>query len=387
MKLPWIKTKEKRAVDPSWAALSAWSPAGQSVNARAAEQVATVAACVELIAGSLGSLPCRVYRQTGAGVEEDVQHPIARMQRSGPSDFQTWPELWGAAVADVLLKGNGLIEIVRDGAGRLAGLRWHPWQNVSVQVLPGGRVVFDVADPVGLFGRPGSQRRLLGDEVLHLRDRSDDGVIGRSRINRAAGAVGAALDVQDFAGAVHRNRATPSGVVELDGVLSREAMQALRERLAETHGGGGNAGKILVLDQGLHWKAMSISPEDAELLASRRFATEEIARLFQVPPPLVGIWDHSSFTNSETAGKWFATHTLRPWCRRLEAALLRSCFSSEAQRAYRVEFDLSDFLKGDEAARWASYEIALRNGVLTPNEVRAIEGYNPRPGGDEVHGE
>lgn len=381
MKLPWRKNQEKRAIDPSWAAVS-MSPAALAVDARAAEQIATVTACVELVAGSLGSLPCRVYKQSAAGLAEDEAHPLARMQRSGPDGNLTWPELWGAAVADVLLRGNSLVEVVRDGGGRLAGLRWWPWGQVAVVVLPGGRVAYDVADSLGLHGPAGGRRRLLDSEVIHLKDRSDDGLIGRSRISRAAGAVSAALETQNFARAVHANRAAPSGVVEADGKLSPESWDALKLRLRETHQGVENSGKIMVFDQGLRYKPISISPEDAELLASRRFATEELARIFQVPPPLVGIWDHSSFTNSETAGRWFATHTLRPWCRRLEAAIMRGCFSSEAQRAYRVEFDLSDFLKGDDQTRWASYEIALRNKVLTPNEVRELEGWNPRPGGD-----
>lgn len=373
---------EKRTIDPSWQALSAWSPQKTTVNAAAAESLAVASACVEIIASSMGSLPLLVMRQTEHGQEEDAGHPLARMHRSGPNDFQDWPSLIQSSMASVLLQGNGLVEVVRDGAGRLRELRFHPWSNVTPQVLPGGRVVYDLNDPLGLWGPAGSMRRLLPEDVLHLRDRSDDGLLGRSRLSRARGAVQAALEVQDFAVAVHANRATPSGTLELDGKLTPEAMDALRARIRESHQGIDRAGRVLVLDQGLHWKSISISPEDAELLSSRRFATEEIARLFQVPPPLVGIWDHSSFTNSETAGRWFATHTLRPWCRKLEAALLRACFSTEAQRSYRLEFDLSDFLRGDDQARWAAHEIALRNKVLSPNEIRELEGWNPREGGD-----
>lgn len=373
---------EMRAIDPSWAALSAWSPQGATVNAAAAENLAVVFACAEIIASSLGSLPLLVMRQTEGGQEEDPDHPLARMHRSGPNALQDWPSLIQSSMASVLLQGNALVEVVRDGAGRLKELRYHPWGNVNPQVLPGGRVVYDLNDPLGLWGPAGSMRRLLPEDVLHLRDRSDDGLLGRSRLSRARGAVQAALEVQDFAVAVHSNRATPSGTLELDGKLSPEAMDALKARIRESYQGVDRAGRVMVLDQGLKWKSISISPEDAELLSSRRFATEEIARLFQVPPPLVGIWDHSSFTNSETAGRWFATHTLRPWCRKLEAALLRACFSTEAQRSYRLEFDLSDFLKGDDKARWEAHQIALANKVLTPNEVRGMEGWNPREGGD-----
>jgi HK97 family phage portal protein len=111
------------------------------------------------------------------------------------------------------------------------------------------------------------------------------------------------------------------------------------------------------------WQQISVSPEDAELLASRRFSTEELARIFQVPPPLVGIWDNSTFTNSETAGRWFATHTLAPWLRKLEAEFSRSVFTAGSPSF--LEFDLSGFLRGDPEARWRSYDIAIKNRVLT----------------------
>lgn len=108
---------------------------------------------------------------------------------------------------------------------------------------------------------------------------------------------------------------------------------------------------------------------------SRRFTTEELARLYQVPPPIVGIWDHSSFTNSETAGRWFAQFTLAPWIRKIEAEFARSVFTAAGRESHHVEFDLSGFLRGDPAQRWQGYDVALRNRVLTPNEVRQAEGY------------
>jgi HK97 family phage portal protein len=161
----------------------------------------------------------------------------------------------------------------------------------------------------------------------------------------------------------------------------------LKAAFNSLYSGATNAGKTAFLDRGMSWKPVSISPEDAELLASRRFSTEEIARIFQVPPPLVGIWDHSSFTNSETAGKWFATYTVGPWCRKFEAEIARSVFSESDRGTYQLDFDLSGFLRGDHGARWQGHEIAVRNGILTPNEIREIEGWNPKPGGDELPGQ
>ena len=141
--------------------------------------------------------------------------------------------------------------------------------------------------------------------------------------------------------------------------------------------------KTLILDQGIKWRQISISPEDAELLASRRFTVEELARLFGCPPPIIGDLSHGTFTNSETAGRWFATHTLTPWIKKIEAEFTRSVFSEASRVTHEIELDLSGFLRGDPAQRWQAHEIAVKNQILTVNEVREVEGWNPRPDGDK----
>lgn len=125
---------------------------------------------------------------------------------------------------------------------------------------------------------------------------------------------------------------------------------------------------------------MSVSPEDAELLASRRFSTEELARIFGVPPPLAGNFERSTFTNSETAERWLAKFTLTPWVRKLETLFNRALLGAPLT----IEFDLSGLLRGDPAQRWAAYDIARKNNILSVNEIRFAEGYNPIPGGDVI---
>jgi len=310
-------------------------------------------------------------------------HPVNRMIGRGPNPQQTWPDFVEWLLASTLLRGNGLAEIVIEDHGAVIGLNPIPWGWVSVQMLPSGRLAYDIVAQDAMRGIAGRARRLLHDEVLHLRDRSDDGLVGRSRLARAAETIGGALAVQEFAASMYANGANPSGAFTTDGKLSPDARSMLREAFTEKFAGSRNAARALILDQGLDWKQISVSPEDAELLASRRFSTEELARIFQVPPPLVGIWDHSSFTNSETAGRWFAQHTLQPWITKIQAEFARSVFT--ASSGSFLELDLSGFLRGDPAQRWAGHDIAIKNRVLTPNEIREAEGWNPRPGGDEFH--
>ncbi|RME97121.1 MAG: phage portal protein [Alphaproteobacteria bacterium] len=378
------RSPERRAQDVSWQALAALSPAGAGVNARLAENLSTVLACVSAISSAIASVPAWVFLLEDQGRSVAKDHPVMRLIRRGPNQHQTWPDFIEWLYASALLRGNGLAEIMTDARGRVIGLTPIPWEHVSVQLLPNGRLVYDVTPITSISGGTGRSRRLLQHEVLHLRDRSDDGLVGRSRLQRAAATVRAGLSVQDFASAIYDNGAHPSGVLEADGKLSPEALAHLRAHFKSAFSGPKNAAKAMVLDQGLKWKSVSISPEDAELLASRRFTVEELARVFGCPPPIIGDLSHGTFTNSETAGRWFAMHTMLPWLRKLEAEFARSVFSESESATHQLEFDLTGFLRGDPETRWKSHEIGVRNGILTPNEVRLAEGWNPREEGEQL---
>lgn len=383
MNAPEVMEPETRAEDPSWSALSGLNTAsGMLVNPRTAEGLSVVHACVGAIAGGIASLPAYVYRRVGKGREIDDNHPVADLIRRGPNRWQTWPDFIEWLMASTLLRGNGLAEMVWDRAGRLVELRPIPWEWVSVQMLPSGRLAYDVTEITSIYGGQGRMRRLLQGEVIHLKDRSDDGLLGRSRLSRAAATVSAGLVIQEFSDAIYRNGANPSGFLTAEQKLSPEQAASLKEQMDQKFAGAGRAGKIMVLSGGLRWSQMTISPEDAEMLASRRFTTEELARLFNIPPPIVGIWDNSTFTNSETAGRWFAQHTLNGWIRKIETEFNRTVFTATEPR--ELSLDLAGFLRGDPESRWRSHEIALKNRVLTRNEVREEEGYNPLPDGDNL---
>lgn len=379
------ETRAQQGEDVSWKALSGTlGYRGRHVSASAAENLSTLLACVNAIATAISSLPAYTYRRIDKGREVDEAHPLSRLIRDGANDRQPWPDFVEWLMASTLLRGNGLAEVVTDGAGRLTALLPIPWENVSVQMLPSGRLAYDVVHVTTMFGGTGRPKRLLEGEVLHLRDRTDDGIIGRSRLSRAAAVVSSALSLQEFVSSMWDNGVHPSGVLEAEAKIGPEGLKRLREIFTEAFAGPTKAAKALVLDQGLKWKSISVSPEDAELLASRRFTAEEIARIYQVPPPLVGIWDHSSFTNSETAGRWFAQFCLGPWVRKIETEVARSLFSDASRMTHELELDLSGFVRGDYQARWAAHKIAVQSKILTVNEVREVEGFNPRPGGDEI---
>lgn len=370
---------EERASEVSWDALRGGVDIGTAiVNPRMAENLSTVLACIGAISSAMASLPAYVYRKLPKGREIDEGHPLATLITSGPNQHQTWADWVEWVLASVLLRGNALAEIVTDTRGAVIELRPIPWEWCSVQLLPNGRLVYDVVEMTAVYGGTGQPRRLLQDEVFHLRDRSDDGLLGRSRLQRAAAVVQAGLSIQDFANALYRNGINPSGALQMDAKLGDEQRKQLGAAFRDAFAGPTKAAKALVLDQGMKWNQISISPEDAEFLASRRFTVEELARLFNVPPPMAGDLSHGTFANVETLVRFFATNTLTPWVKKIESEFTRSVFSAANRSTHTLELDLSGLLRGDPAQRWAAWKIAVDSKILDTDEVRAEEGWNPR---------
>lgn len=362
--------ERRRRTEPSWAALSPGMGYFGAMSARTAENLSSVMACTSVIATSLASIPALVYRREGGRRIEATSHPMYRLTRQGVTDFMTWPAFVEHLIVSTLLTGNGLAEIQRNPNGALIGLRFIPWATVGVQRIASGRLLYQVSE------WDGSVTRLLQDEVLHIRDRTDDGLIGISRLARARDTVDGVQASNTFARKFLENGAQPAGFIKSAHTLNQESVDRLRTSFDHKYAGVSNAGKVGILDAGLDWVGVQVSPEDAELLESRKFGVEEICRLFQVPPPLVQDYSHNTFTNSETAGRWFAMFTLGPWARKIEAEFARNVFSSVG--GYELEFDLSGFLRGDPATRWNAHKIAIDTGVLDKDEVREVEGWNPR---------
>jgi HK97 family phage portal protein len=258
---------------------------GQIVTHKSAEHaLSTVGACVSVISGAISSLPALVYRWDGDRRVEAPTHPLQRLIDRGPTPLMTWADFVEWAMGSVLLRGNAVAEIIVDNSGRLVELRPISWDLVSIVQLPGRRIAYDVTtDTVR-----GSTRRLLQESAFHLRDRNDDGgPVGVSRLHRAAGVLGNAQGLHQFSARLWRYAVSPSGALEVEGRISPEAHGQLQKRWQLMHAGSGNAGKVVILDQGARFKAISSTPKDAETLESRKNAVIELCRIFGVPPPIV----------------------------------------------------------------------------------------------------
>jgi HK97 family phage portal protein len=369
---------EQRAVQSFYGAGGySISSTGAAITPTAAENLSTVLACVNAVATGLATLPACVYRAEGDGRVEAPNHPVSRLIRS-PNRHQSWPDWLEFSVAQTLLYGNSLSVVESDGAGRPTALIPVPWPNVLVSLLPSGRLAYDIVMYQTPWGGTGQTRRFLDDQVFHLRDRSDDGLVGRSRISRAPDVLNASIGLQTFASSLWNNAATFSGMVEVAPNISPDGLRRMQAWFEQTYTGAANAKRVFYGDSGCKFTPVSMSAEDAEVLESRRFSVIELARLFNVPPPLIQSYENNTFTNAATASIWFATNTLTPWARKIEAEFARSVFA-DPSGDFHIEIDLSGLMRGDYASRWTANVAAVNAGILTADEIRAQEGYGPLP--------
>lgn len=381
---PFRRLFEKRAspsgagdhYDPYYSALGpAGATSGVAVNADTAESISAVYAAVAAISESVGSLPLNVYRRTDAGREKARNHPLYRLLHDTPNDYQTALELREQMQRHVLLRGNAYAEIVRGGNGQpQALLPLHP-DRVTILRNQVGRLLYDVTDEGGRV------RRLLADEVLHVRYHSDDGIVGRSPIQVARDTVGLALAERTHGNKMFEQGTKLSGVIESPPGTTKEQATQIRESWAAGQAGVGNHGKTPVLPQGAQYKTVSMTLEDAEWIDARRMSVEEVARLFRVPPVLIGDLREANYSNAVELGRYFVTHTLRRHLVAWEQAINRVLINNPA--LFYVEHNTDALLRGDSLTRAQFYERGIADGWLMRSEVRQLENLSVIEGIDD----
>ena len=359
-----------------------------------AENAACVCSCIDAISSAIATLPAIVYETLPDGNRrERPDHPVARLIKQ-PNRVQSWPDLVRFFMGSVLLYGNALCTMEHDGNGQPIALNPLPWWNAQPIIVPAqpeqamgplapsGRLAFDTLRTIAPWGGTAVPRRYFVEEVFYLRDRSDTGVLGSSRLQRAPMVLQQALSLQSFATYLWENVGTPNIALKHPAALSKEASDRIAQSWANNQAGPFNARKPLVLEEGMEPVPIQVSPEDSEVLESRKFSAIEIARLYGVPPAIVGIMDSATFASSAAMMSWFGQTTLAPWCLAVEREFSRTIFNDPER--FHLELDLSGLLRGDYAARMQTGINAVRAGVLTPNELRQEMGYDPRPDGDRL---
>lgn len=358
---------------------------GKTVNERTALQTTAVYACVRILSETIASLPLHVYRYTEGGKAKDTEHVLYTLLHDEPNPDMTSFVFRETLMSHLLIWGNAYSQILRDRSGQVIGLYPLLPDQMSVHRSEKGKLYY-------VYNRyeednPNFQEKgsivLSQEEVLHIPGLGFDGLIGYSPIALAKNAVGMTLACEEYGASFFGNGANPGGVLEHPGILKDPGK--VRDSWNAVYQGTRNAHKVAVLEEGMSYKQIGIPPEEAQFLETRKFQINEIARLFRIPPHMVGDLEKSSFSNIEQQSLEFVKYTLDPWVVRFEQALKKSLLLPEEKKTHFIKFNVDGLLRGDYQSRMNGYAIGRQNGWLSTNDIRKLEELNPIPpeeGGD-----
>lgn len=349
---------------------------GITVNESTALTYSAVYAAVSLLSASVAQLPFIVYRRLpGGGKERATDHPAYRLLKRAPNPMMTsftWRE---GGMGWALTWGNSFNEITHDGSGNPTEI-W-PINNDRVRIrIEGGELFYEIrkADNTLTF--------LRAEDVLHVPN-FGDGINGHSPIRLHREAIGLGLATEKTGASFFGNGMHPGGVFEIPGSMKDEATAAFRKSMKEGgFSGSGGTGKFLILEEGVKWHSVGIPPEDAQFLETRQFQVNEIARIYRVPPHMIGDLSRSTFSNIEQQSLDFVKHSLMHWLVRWQQECNRKLLREDEQDEYFCEFLVDWFAIADLITRYAAYKIGRDGGWLNSNEIRDRENMNPIDGGD-----
>ncbi len=369
-----------KAADAGYSFLFGRTTSGKPVNERTAMQTTAVYACVRILAEAIASLPLHVYEYQDDGGKKLVHdHPLYYLLHDEPNPEMTSFVFRETLMSHLLIWGNAYAQIIRDGAGRVLGLYPLLPDKMDVQRDDRGNIYYVYSrnsDENPMFKEYGNIK-LKAEDVLHIPGLGFDGLIGYSPIAMAKNAVGMTLACEEYGASFFANGANPGGVLEHPGVLKDPSK--VRESWNSVYRGVNNAHKIAVLEEGMKYQQIGIPPEEAQFLETRKFQINEIARLYRIPPHMVGDLDKSSFSNIEQQSLEFVKYTLDPWVIRWEQSLQRSLLLPGEKGKYFIKLNVDGLLRGDYQSRMNGYAVGRQNGWFSANDIREMENMNPIP--------
>ncbi len=369
-----------KAADAGYSFLFGRTTSGKPVNERTAMQTTAVYACVRILAEAIASLPLHVYEYQDDGGKKLVHdHPLYYLLHDEPNPEMTSFVFRETLMSHLLIWGNAYAQIIRDGAGRVLGLYPLLPDKIDVQRDDKGNIYYVYSrnsDENPMFKEYGNIK-LKAEDVLHIPGLGFDGLIGYSPIAMAKNAVGMTLACEEYGASFFANGANPGGVLEHPGVLKDPSK--VRESWNSVYRGVNNAHKIAVLEEGMKYQQIGIPPEEAQFLETRKFQINEIARLYRIPPHMVGDLDKSSFSNIEQQSLEFVKYTLDPWVIRWEQSLQRSLLLPGEKGKYFIKLNVDGLLRGDYQSRMNGYAVGRQNGWFSANDIREMENMNPIP--------
>ncbi len=357
---------------------------GKAVTERSAMQMTAVYSCVRILAEAIAGLPIHLYRyRQDGGKEKAVDHPLYQLLHDEPNPEMSSFVFRETLMTHLLLWGNAYAQVIRNGRGEVIALYPLMPNKMTVDRAENGQLYYQYQRSWDEAGGKNETVVLLPSDVLHIPGLGFDGLVGYSPIAMAKNAIGLAIATEEYGSKFFANGAAPSGVLEHPGTIKDP--QRVRESWMSQFGGSANSGKIAVLEEGLKYTPISISPEQAQFLETRKFQINEIARIFRVPPHMLADLEKSSFSNIEQQSLEFVKYTLDPWVIRWEQSIQRTLLTPAEKKDYFVKFNVEGLLRGDYQSRMSGYATARQNGWMSANDIRELENLDRIPaeeGGD-----
>ena len=378
-------TPQNRTSGSSYSFFMGSAASGKHVNERTSMQMTAVYSCVRILSEAVASLPLNVYRYTDSGGKEKaIDHTLYRLLHDEPNPEMSSFIFRETLMTQLLMWGNAYAQIIRNGKGEVVALYPLMPDRMTVDRDKNGRLYYKYtkSNDDAPTMENGSVY-LDPSDVLHVPGLGFDGLVGYSPIAMAKNAIGLAIAAEEYGSKFYANGAAPSGVLEHPGTLKDP--ERVRNSWNSTFGGSSNSHKVAVLEEGMKYTPISISPNEAQFLETRKFQINEIARIFRVPPHMVGDLEKSSFSNIEQQSLEFVKYTLDPWVIRWEQALYRSLLTEEEKKELFFKFNVEGLLRGDYASRMNGYATARQNGWMSANDIRELEDLDRIPeelGGD-----
>lgn len=342
-------------------------------------QMTAVYSCVRILSEAVAGLPLNLYKYNNSGGKEKaLDSPLYFLLHDEPNPEMTSFVFRETLMTHLLLWGNAYAQIIRNGKGEVVALYPLMPNSMTVNRDSQGRLYYQ-------YYRGLDEAKINKDnivilsprDVLHIPGLGFDGIIGYSPIAMAKNAVGMAIACEEYGAKFFANGAAPSGVLEHPGIVKDPAK--IRDSWNAVYQGSGNANKVAVLEEGMKYTPIGISPEQAQFLETRKFQINEIARIFRVPPHMVGDLEKSSFSNIEQQSLEFVKYTLEPWLVRWEQSMVRALLTPEAKKAYFIKFNVDGLLRGDYQSRMNGYAVARQNGWMSANDIRELENLDQIP--------
>jgi len=349
---------------------------GKSVNEFTAMQTTAVYSCVRILSETVASLPLHIYRYKANGKERVYDHPLYHILHDEPNSEMTSFVFRETLMSHLLIWGNAFAQVIRDGAGRVVALYPLLPNKMDVGRDKNGEIYYTytrTTDENPNFKDYGTVV-LRKQDVLHIPGLGFDGLVGYSPIAMARNAVGMTIACEEYGASFFANGANPGGVLEHPGVLKDP--KKVRDSWNEVYRGTNNAHKVAVLEEGMKYQQIGIPPEEAQFLETRKFQINEIARLYRIPPHMVGDLEKSSFSNIEQQSLEFVKYTLDPWVIRWEQAMQRSLLLPREKNEYFIKLNVDGLLRGDYQSRMNGYSVGRQNGWLSANDIREMEDMN-----------